>query len=212
MAEGFAPARAAKPRKSQVTRARILKAAAQLFSDIGYESASLEAIARAAALRQGAVYYYFASKEALAEEVLAIGLRGSLEAVQSAIADAGAKAGFREKLHAAIHAHLTRALASDDFSRANIRIFYQMPAPVRARQARARARYSALWLALLEDGRGGGHVRADVDLKTAQLLLMGAMNWAIDWYEPRRHSLAALAEETAGLFLNGVGKGERQAK
>lgn len=53
-------------------------------------------------------------------------------------------------------------------------------------------------------------LRADLDLYMAQMLTLGALNWAVEWWDPRRSSLDTvvanaqsfvrfgLAEPTAG--------------
>jgi len=59
------PAVATKPRKSEVTRAKILDAALELFKERGYEETTMRAIAEAAGVAVGNAYYYFRSKELL---------------------------------------------------------------------------------------------------------------------------------------------------
>lgn len=54
-----------KTKKGERTRAKILQAALDLFEDLGYEGASMRAIADAAGVSVGNAYYYFASKEVL---------------------------------------------------------------------------------------------------------------------------------------------------
>lgn len=52
-------------KKSEETRARILKAALAIFRERGFERATMREIAGAAEVATGAAYYYFDSKEAL---------------------------------------------------------------------------------------------------------------------------------------------------
>jgi len=52
-------------KKSEETRARILKAALAIFRERGFERATMREIAAAAEVATGAAYYYFDSKEAL---------------------------------------------------------------------------------------------------------------------------------------------------
>jgi AcrR family transcriptional regulator len=52
-------------KKSEETRARILKAALAIFRERGFERATMRDIAGAAEVATGAAYYYFDSKEAL---------------------------------------------------------------------------------------------------------------------------------------------------
>ncbi|WP_198670590.1 TetR family transcriptional regulator [Oceanicella sp. SM1341] len=52
------------------TRADILAAAYSLFAEKGFEQTSLEAIAEAAGVTRGAIYWYFANKAAILDAIL----------------------------------------------------------------------------------------------------------------------------------------------
>ena len=58
------------PRSASQTRQRILKAAASLFSLHGYDGTTVDDILEATGITKGALYYYFASKEALCRAVI----------------------------------------------------------------------------------------------------------------------------------------------
>jgi AcrR family transcriptional regulator len=58
------PKRRVRPTRAQ-TRARLLKAAGEVFAERGYDRASLDDVAAAAGLTKGAVYSSFASKDEL---------------------------------------------------------------------------------------------------------------------------------------------------
>ncbi|MEU0743917.1 ScbR family autoregulator-binding transcription factor [Streptomyces sp. NPDC006134] len=53
------------------TRDAILVAAAEVFDEVGYESAAISQILRRAGVTKGALYFHFASKKELAQAVLA---------------------------------------------------------------------------------------------------------------------------------------------
>ncbi|MER6409238.1 ScbR family autoregulator-binding transcription factor [Streptomyces viridosporus] len=53
------------------TRQSILVAAASLFDEVGYEAATISEILKRSGVTKGALYFHFASKEELAQEVLA---------------------------------------------------------------------------------------------------------------------------------------------
>ena len=64
---------------SEITRERILKTAARLFADRGYEATSIRTIATKANVNQAAINYHFKSKDGLYGEVLRKALRGLTE-------------------------------------------------------------------------------------------------------------------------------------
>ncbi|MFF8816781.1 MULTISPECIES: TetR/AcrR family transcriptional regulator [Leucobacter] len=57
--------------KARATKAAVLEGAATVFNEVGYRSAVISAISRAAKVTPGGMYHYFDSKEAIAQEVLA---------------------------------------------------------------------------------------------------------------------------------------------
>lgn len=190
--------------KSEATRRKILDAAARAFLQKGYEATTLQEIAEAASMQAGSLYYHFDSKEQLLEQVFDIGMRRVVEAVREAIEALPADAPFADRLSAGVAAHLEQLLGQGDYTSANIRIFGQAPPGVQARQLRLREAYGEWWRALLEDGRARGEVREDADPSLVRMLLFGAMNWAIEWYDPAQGPIAKIADEASALVLRGL--------
>ena len=54
--------------KGELTRRKIIEAAAPIFNRYGYEGSSLNALMEATGLKKGGIYRHFASKEELAAE------------------------------------------------------------------------------------------------------------------------------------------------
>ena len=57
-------------RPSEFTRERILKTAARLFAEHGYEATSIRTLAAKARVNQAAINYHFRTKDGLYREVL----------------------------------------------------------------------------------------------------------------------------------------------
>src|SRR5689334_6642648 len=78
------------PRRREGTSAReeILDAAAELFGQQGYAATSTRAIALAVGIKQASLYYHFASKEQILEELLAGTVAPALDAAAT-LAGAG---------------------------------------------------------------------------------------------------------------------------
>lgn len=74
-ADGAAAEDTGAPRRSDRTRAAILKAARERFAEHGYERTTIRAVASDAAIDPSMVMRYFGSKEKLFEAALAIDLR-----------------------------------------------------------------------------------------------------------------------------------------
>lgn len=69
-ADGTAPPRGARTERGARTRARLLEAAEQVFTELGYHDASIVKIAEAAGVAPGTFYIYFAGKQEIFDELV----------------------------------------------------------------------------------------------------------------------------------------------
>jgi AcrR family transcriptional regulator len=194
--------------KAALTRTAILDAAARLFRRRGYAAPSLREIADAAGIQAGSLYYHFDSKEHIVAEVLRVGVESVFQAVTDATARgrAAGQTGLT-LLEVAIRAHLEGLLTLGDYTSANVRILGHVPVAVRRKHLELRDRYEALWRNLLTEARASGAIAADVDLRTFRLFLLGAMNGALEWFDPDRKSIERLARDLSRYLLRGIEAG-----
>ena len=61
--------------------------------------------------------------------------------------------------------------------------------------------YERYWVDVLKRCAAEGALRPDIDLRMLSMFLFGAMNWALEWYRPGRHSIAQLADELVALYV-----------
>ena len=71
-AEAAGPPSARRERNADATKARLLAAAESEFAAKGFDGARLGNIAKAAGVQQALIHHYFADKEGLYREVLAV--------------------------------------------------------------------------------------------------------------------------------------------
>ena len=190
--------------KSERTRQRILDAAARTFRDKGFAGTTLNDIAVAAQLRAGSIYYHFDSKERLLEEVLDIGIARVSAAVKRSIAALPPDTSPTDRIRTGIEAHLRSLLYHGEYTSASFRIFGQAPRDVQSRVLSRRRAYADCWRDLLRQARAAGEVRAERDLGLARMLLFGALNWSVEWYDPGKGSLDDFVREAAETFLHGI--------
>jgi TetR/AcrR family transcriptional regulator, cholesterol catabolism regulator len=190
--------------RGALSRQRILDNAARLFRANGYAATSLGDIAAASGMRTASLYYHFASKEALVTAMLQISAERTSAAAAAAVAALPVEAPFAARLAAAIAAHLEQLLGHADYTSADLRIINQVPESVRRVVLPIRQDYARWWQSLLEQGRRAGAVRPDCDLKLVRMLLLGALNWASEWYKPDRGPVAPIARECARLVVGGI--------
>ncbi len=164
------------------SRERILAAAAAVLSEKGYAATRLTDIADVAELRAPAVYYYFDSREALVAEVMVVGQQWVRRHVTDALATLDAGATGLDRICAAVDAHLRVELELSDFATAVTRNAGQLPKDIRATVAKESAEYHAIWRKLFVQGQADGSVRSDIDLGTVRMLIIGALNWAPEWW------------------------------
>ena len=91
-----------------------------------------------------------------------------------------------------------------DYTSANVRIFGQVPQSVRDANLPTRRAYEAEWDALLSRLQERGALKPDVDIRRLRLMLIGALNATLDWFDPDRGSAEALSRTYADVFLNGI--------
>lgn len=190
--------------KSARTRARILDAAAHVLSLKGFAGTRLSDVADQAELQAPAIYYYFRSREELIEEVMYSGVAELRKHVQGALSELSAETAPLDRIMAAVECHLRHELEISDYATASIRNSGQIPRHLRTRQRKEETSYGRLWRRLFDNAQAEGQIRADLDVRYAQLLVLGALNWAAEWYSPRRDSVDGIVVSAQSIIRHGL--------
>jgi AcrR family transcriptional regulator len=189
--------------KSARTRQRILDATAHVLSIKGYSGTRLSDIAEHAQVQAPAIYYYFPSREDVIEEVMWAGIARMRAHVKEVLAELP-EAGPLDRIEAAVEAHLRHELEISDYTRAAIRNAGQLPENIQSRQLLEARKYAELWRTLIADAGAAGELRADLDPRAARLLILGALNWAVEWWNPRRGPLDVIVHTAQSLVRHGL--------
>ena len=190
--------------KSERTRERILDAAAAAFRERGFAATRLSDIADRAGLQAPSLYYHFGSKEELIEVVLGLGVERTFEQVKRSVSEVP-KDDPLGRLRAAITAHVEMVQETGNYSAANLRLYGQMPDDIRERLQQTQREVGRYWNRLLVDARRAGAIRGDLDLSATRMLILGALNWTAEWYQPSgRLTPRELAELAATIVLDGL--------
>ncbi len=198
---------APQPALPSPSRRLVLDQAARLFRGQGYAETSLRDIADACGMKTASLYYHFASKEEIVTAVLNTGVATVYDEARRNVDALGAGAAPEARLRTAIGAHLRALLELDDYTGANIRIFGHVPPHVRAATMAERDRYEDWWRDLLADTAARGAIKPGTDLRLVRLMLLGAMNWSVEWHRLRRgkaDSVAAIARGLGDMVLLGI--------
>ncbi|MFI7669631.1 TetR/AcrR family transcriptional regulator [Nocardia sp. NPDC049526] len=190
--------------KSARTRKRILDAAAYTLSRKGYAGTRLSDVAERAELQAPAIYYYFPSRDDLVEEVMWSGIAEMREHI-SEILDALPEATPPiERIMVAVGAHLRHELEISDYTTAAIRNAAQVPEKIRARQVAEEAAYGQVWKQLFQDAAEAGDLSDHLDLRTARMLTLGALNWASEWWTPSAGPLDVVVHTAQTIIRSGL--------
>jgi AcrR family transcriptional regulator len=182
-------------------RRQILDAAAHLLKHRGYDATTTRAIAAAVGIKGGSIYHHFPSKDAIVGEVVNEGVRVVFDAVVAALAALPARSSPRRRLETAIRAHLLSSLEHSDYTSACIRTFAFLPEAVRRECRAERRRYEKLWQDLVDQLCDARLVASNVSPDSLRLLLLGAVNWAGEWYRPGRMGIDEIARDFAASVL-----------
>jgi len=193
-----------KLKKVEVSRARVLDAAAHIFRERGFVGTTMRAIAQDAGIEAGSIYYHFKSKDELIGAVLDFGITALQGSVTNAVDKLPKYATPKERIKTAINAHVSAIVKYGDYTLAMRRVFGQVPSNVWRKHVKLREEYGDFWHNLLANAQKQGGLRKDIDLTIARLFLLGGLNWTVEWFKPKKHSLEQIAESFASLILEGM--------
>lgn len=191
--------------KSARTRERILDAAAHVLSRKGYAGTRLSDVAGQAEIQAPAIYYYyFPSRDGLIEEVMWSGIAHMREHLTRVLGALPPDAGPLDRIGAAVEAHLRYCLEISDYTTASIRNAGQVPESIAIRYAAEASQYGDMWRKLLQDADNAGLLRPGLDPMAARMMVLGALNWAAEWWNPRRGSLDTVVRTAQSLVRHGL--------
>src|SRR5262245_5657504 len=169
--------------RAAVKREQILDAAAKVLARRGYAATTLGEIAEeVGSAGAGSLYYHFDSRDELIEELLRRGVEVAFEESRRAVASLPAAASPLARLEAAVRAQLRCVLVESDYARASGRSAPQVPAGMWARINADFRRYGKFYDQLIAAAMVSGELDPAVDRSALRMLVVGAINWAPEWY------------------------------
>ena len=153
-------------------------------------------------MQSGSPFYHFKSKNALLYAVMEEGMHTALER-QKQVMHASDPHGLRatEQLRALVVAHFEVLLGpGNDFVPVMLYEWRSLQPRQRKSLALLIAEYESLWMPVLLMLHAQGRLRAPVGL--ARLLILGALNWSVQWFDPKKSaSVQDLADAAVAMFL-----------
>jgi AcrR family transcriptional regulator len=191
--------------KSETTRLRILGAAARVLASDGYARAKLSDIATRADTHAGGLYYYFSSREELVEEVVRLAGERFIEGITGELSTLPEQATSRERLALAIRVGVKLILSEDDYTKAYLKVYTELPEEARVRLRPLQDAYHDVFRRLIEDAQVAGDIRPDLDPSALRMLILGSITWSRQWYSKSgTHSIAEIGNQAVTLFLDGL--------
>lgn len=182
-------------------RRKLMDGAAKLFRTQGFAATSTRDIAAAAGMHSGSPFYHFESKSALLYAVMSEGMTMATQSQQQALDALPTTATPREQLHTLIRHHFEILLGPrSSFIPVMLYEWRSLTPAQRKGIARIKDSYEATWMPVLEALAKQGALQAEPGV--ARLFIFGALNWAVQWFSPKKgKSLDALTEEALALFI-----------
>ncbi len=182
----------------------ILRHATRVFSEKGYEGASIRDISRATGVSLSGLYYYFESKQKLLYLIQIHAFKSILKRLERRLAGV---ANPEERLRILVTNHVEYFLRHPMEMKVLAREEEFLEDPYRREVAEIKRRYYEMARRMFDEMRRTGRVRR-VNPRVAVLSLFGMMNWVYKWHNPRVDPRAEhLAETLATIFLEGVANG-----
>jgi AcrR family transcriptional regulator len=179
---------------------KLLRHAARIFCEKGYEGASMRDLSRAAGMSLAGLYHYFDSKEDLLYLIQKHTFRTIIERLQERLKEAE---GSEQRVRIFIENHLEYFLANKEAMKV---LTHEDETLKNGRGAEIRTikrEYYKICLDLLEELRREKGL--EFSGRLAVLGLFGMINWIYTWHNPRVDLDAGeLAREMSNLFLRGV--------
>ena len=181
---------------------RILEAATELMAQVGYERASMRAVAKAAGVSLAGLYHYFDSKEKMlfliqirAFNSLVNRLREKLHGVADPI----------EQLRVMVRSHVGYFAANMSALKVCSHELDSLSGDAYEEARRLRQDYYTLTRVIVDRILDTRAPDSNLDRHVATMSLFGMLNWLYRWYNPRRgRSPNGMANQLAAQFLGGV--------
>ena len=192
----------------QQPRQEILRAAARLFQQQGYDATSMNDVAAALKLSKGGLYHHFQSKDEILFHIMSHAMEITEARVINVVRriDASSVAGVEERLRTLIKLHIQVVLSPED-REITVMLHENHPLPPNLRrQINARKKdYLHFVEHLVADVQRKRNSKSSVTPRAAALALVGMVNWIYQWYKPDGPlSGDALVQQYTEIFFHGA--------
>lgn len=179
-------------------RGRLLKEAARLFRDKGYERTTVRDLAAAVGIQSGSLFHHFRTKEEILKAVMVETIRLNTALMQAAV---DAAESSQAQLRALVRAELESVNGQTGEAMAVLVFEWRsLSEQSQAEVLELRDIYEKLWLDALSALKQEGRLNADPFV--VRRMLTGALSWTVTWYKPSRGGLTldGLTDEVMAMM------------
>jgi AcrR family transcriptional regulator len=192
----------ARQRSMDVKRDAVLRTAAHLFLEYGYQKSSMSLLAAQLKITKPALYYYFRNKEEILVECYRAGIAHHEKLLKETSENQGT--GLR-KLFMYVETYAL-VVVSHDFGRCLAMLDESELSPATRREVRTMKRRMDMTLrGYVEEGIADGSI-GPCNPKLVAFAIAGAINWIGTWYRPEGELRPnEIAGEFARILTGGLG-------
>ena len=184
-------------------RQEILRAAARLFQQQGYDATSMNDVASAMKLSKGGLYHHFQSKD----EILFHIMSHAMDITEERVINAARRIeGAEERLRTLIRLHIEVVISEED-REVTVMLHENHPLPAAfRRKINARKKdYVHFVENLIADVQKRRSPASQVTPRAAAFALLGMINWVYQWYKPEGPLTGdAIVRQYTEIFFNGA--------
>jgi AcrR family transcriptional regulator len=197
----------------QQPRQEILRTAARLFQQQGYDATSMNDVAAALKLSKGGLYHHFESKDEILFHIMSHAMQITEERVINVVRrmdatsrDTSGMDITEERLRTLIRLHIEVVLSPED-REITVMLHENHPLPpALRRKINARKKdYVHFVENLVADVQRKRATRSPVTPRAAAFALVGMINWIYQWYKPDGALTGdALVQQYTDIFFRGA--------
>jgi TetR/AcrR family transcriptional regulator, cholesterol catabolism regulator len=185
------------------SRQEILRTAARLFQQRGYDATSMNDVASALKLSKGGLYHHFQSKDEILFEIM----NHAMDITEERVLAAARKVSDpEERLRTLIRLHIEVVLSPRDREiTVMLHENHPLPPALRKRINTRKKDYVHFVENLIGDVQRARQAKSNVSARAAAFALLGMINWIYQWYKPEGDLQAhTLAPQFTDLVFGGI--------
>jgi len=185
------------------SRQEILRTAARLFQQRGYDATSMNDVAGALKLSKGGLYHHFQSKDEILFEIMNHAMEITEERVLAPVRQI---ADPEQRLRGLIRLHIEVVLSPRDREiTVMLHENHPLPPALRKRINARKKEYVHFVEGLMAEVQRTRHAKGSVTPRAAAFALLGMINWIYQWYKPEGELQAhTLAPQFTELVFGGI--------